>query len=54
VALASFYENDVEDIPIEEREESEPIEEHPVQPPAPAPKPKSGSVSSSRYIVIIR
>jgi hypothetical protein len=54
VALASFYENDAEDIPVEE--ESQPLEEHPVGPPAPdpkpQPKPKSGGVFSSRYIII--
>jgi hypothetical protein len=53
VALASFYENDAEDIPVEEPENSKPIEERPVRPPAPDPKPVSGSVSSSRYIIII-
>jgi hypothetical protein len=52
VALASFYENDAEHNPVEEQEDSQPTEEHPVRPPAPDPKPKSGGVSSSRSIII--
>ncbi|PNF14314.1 NSFL1 cofactor p47 [Cryptotermes secundus] len=49
VALASFYENDGEHNPIEEQEESQLAEEHPVWPTAADPKPKSGGVSSSRF-----
>jgi hypothetical protein len=49
--LASFYENDAEDNPVEE--EPQATEEFSVRPPEPdmkpQPKPKSGGVFSSRY-----
>jgi hypothetical protein len=56
VELAGYYGSDAEDMTIEEMEDAIPIEdteEHPVWPPAPDPKPESGSVSSSWYIITI-
>ncbi|KAJ4430325.1 hypothetical protein ANN_22538, partial [Periplaneta americana] len=51
VALASFYENDGEDNPVEEEDEQQPVEELPDQQPAsdPKQKPKPGNVFSSRF-----
>lgn len=53
MALASFYENDAEDNPVEE--EPQAIEELPAQPPEtdPKPQPKPKSVFSSRYVIRI-